>query len=174
MKSIIRRVETYLKHFKLSSPRIAKSSSSAKTHTHSHDLLQATRSLSQTELKKRITRRLSTRYSKNTRVIYTTEYHLAVTWKSGETGEYCYGTLSPAVEQIKALVTTGMSGLTLHVKLSPSFPHKAGSFLLFSERWPDVISKMSTTQKTFPWSHHILRREVPSTVEIHSSGRAYS
>src|SRR6266576_5435638 len=93
MKSIIRAVETCLKHFKLSSVRIVKSPSSAKTRTHSHDLLQATHSLSQKELKKRITRRLSTLYSKNTKVTYTTEYLLAVTWSDGEAEVYSFGTL---------------------------------------------------------------------------------
>src|SRR6266576_3282076 len=174
MKSIIRAVETCLKHFKLSSPRIVRSPSSARTRTHSHDLLRATRSLSQTELKKLITLRLSTRYSKNTKVTYTTSYLLAVTWKDGETEVYSYGTLSQAVKQIEALVTTGMNGLTLHVKSSPSFPIWGGSFLLFSDRWPDVISKTSTYLRTQSSSRLIRPRGAPSTVEIHSSGRAYS
>src|SRR5882724_461888 len=174
MKSTIQNVLYYLNPFNFSSRTPSKSSSSAKTRTPSHDTLQVWHSLFPERLKHRIIRRRSQPSSKSTRLIYTTEYQLQVTLVNGVERAYCCGTLSQVLEKVLHWHTIGMSGLTLHVKSSPNFPHREGSFLLFSERWPSVTSRMWISPKTPSWLHHTPHRGAPSTVEIHSSGRVYS
>ena len=174
MKDIIRIVEACLRHFNLPSPKIVKSLYSAKTHIRTHDILRASPSQSPKMLKLRISHRLSTHYSKSTPLTLDTQYQATVTWSNGQRWEFSYGTLYQAVEQVGLYLTIGTSIVTLQRRSSPVFPHKEGSFLLFSERWPNVISTTSILRRTLSWQPRIRHHADRLTVEIHSSGRAYS
>src|SRR5882757_10809317 len=151
MRDIIRYVERCLRHFGIRSVRIVKSRYSVKTHIRTYDTLRASPSQSPRMLKRRISHRLSTQYFKSTPLTLATQYQIRVVWRDGRKGVFYCGTLSQAVLRVEACLTIGTNTVFLQERLSPSYPHRAGSFLLFSERWPDVISTVSISRKTLPW-----------------------
>ena len=173
MKRIIHRVQAFFERYSLSNQKLYERFSSAKTHTRTYDTLRASPSQSQRILKQRISRRLSEHYSKSTPLILATQYQATVILSSGVKKEFCCGTYSQAVHRVSRYLMIGTSTVTLQKKSSPNYPRRAGSFLLFSERWPDVISTKSISQKTLPWLHRIRHPGFPRILEHHSSGRVY-
>lgn len=174
MKRIIQRVQTFFEHYKSLSRKMSVSSLPVKTPIRTYDTLQEWPSQSREILMGRISHRLLTQYSKSIPLTYTTQYHVVVTWNNGVKEEYYFGTLSQVVQEIEVLVTTGMNGLTFQKKYLPSFPHRAGSFLLFSERWPSAISTVYLSPRTqLPW-YRTRPRGDHLIAELHSSGRVYS
>lgn len=170
----IRNVLSSLNPFNYSNQKMSELLSSGRTRIPTVKWPQASRSRYQTILKRRIIRRRSKRSSRNTPLTYTTEYQLRVTLRDGSIRECCYGTLCQVLEGVIRYHTIGMNGLTLLEKSSPNFPHREGSYLLFSERWPSVLSRMSIIQKTHVSYRPTRPREEVTIVEIHSWGRAYS
>lgn len=174
MFGIIQLARNYFAACRQSSLREYELSLSGKTHILNPNTPPAVRSAYQEMLKSRLIRERSKRSFKNTQPIYTTRHRLTVIYPSGRMKVSYYGTQSRQLRQARAYLTTGMSGLTLQLKSYPYSPHEAGSFLSFSARWPDVISRELILPR-IQWSLHPTRaQEEILIVEIHSSGRVYS
>lgn len=174
MKRIIHRAQAFFARFNSLSQKQSRSYYLAKTPIRTHDILRASPSQSQEILKARISHRLSTHYWKNTQPIPVTHYQVTAIWKNGPGKVYCFGTWYQAVRKANRLLMTGTNGVTLQRKSSPAFPHREGSYLLFSERWPNVISTVLISQPTRSSPFHTHHRAAPLIQEHHSSGRVYS
>lgn len=77
----------------------------------------------------------------NIRQTYTDLYRVTAIFPDGSTKESFYGTPSQAHRRVRHLLMIGVNGVFL-TKRSLNDSPRRGSYLSWSERWPDATSKM--------------------------------